>query len=135
VSLARDYGLKQHLATLLNNLAAAHHSLGVFDDALVIANEGLSVARATGAKSSEMFALGLLGHISFQQSRKEEARDRWTASLSLAQKLGERAEEVAMTLHLHTLVDDDVSATAPDRTAHRVAGHVSPVSARSQVHS
>ena len=109
LNLARDYGLAQHEADILNNVTSTLLQLDRPEDALKSVTDAYDAALRAGAKGTQKSALGHKGHISLMLHMPDEARHAWDSALALARELGDRRKEAEMLCCLSSLHTDQLA--------------------------
>lgn len=95
---ARQLGDRLAEATLVANLGALDHDIGLFESAARRYGEGLEGFRAAGDRRLEGITLTNLGVLEHEQGRSTAARERYRRALELARESGDHRYE-AITLY------------------------------------
>jgi predicted ATPase/class 3 adenylate cyclase len=106
VALSRTTGVGTDLAFALQVLGRLTSDPG---RAGAILGEGLSVARAASDGVSQIYLLYALGQLAIRRQREEEARERFTEALEIAQRLRERWMAMNVLVAL-ARVSDEIDA-------------------------
>jgi tetratricopeptide (TPR) repeat protein len=94
------------------NVAIVLYSLGMYEAAREHYERQLALARETGARQVEAYAVGGLGYVSHSLGCFKEAREHYNRWLAIAREIGDRLGEAYATLHLGFAAEEGDSDSA-----------------------